>query len=120
MSMYPYIAQDVETGGVVLEWDYSKGPPTVPLVKNKYSSERRKAKTLNFSIAYGRPVLLIITSSHLNYPIISALPFIREDGVRSFPGLGNHRESRPGYARCLVCQQTRGTAMAVDDSERST
>ena len=25
-----------------------------PLVKDKYGSERRKAKTLNFSIAYGK------------------------------------------------------------------
>jgi DNA polymerase-1 len=41
---------------VVLEWDYSKGQPTVPLVKDKYGSERRKAKILNFSIAYGKTV----------------------------------------------------------------
>jgi DNA polymerase-1 len=56
MGMYPYIRKDVESGGVVLEWDYSKGQPTVPLVKDKYGSERRKAKTLNFSIAYGKTV----------------------------------------------------------------
>ena len=30
------------------------GQPTVPLVKDTYASERRKAKTLNFSIAYGK------------------------------------------------------------------
>jgi len=40
----------------MLEWDYSKGQPTVPLVKDTYASERRKAKTLNFSIAYGKTV----------------------------------------------------------------
>ena len=39
-----------------MEWDYSKGQPTVPLVKDEYGSERRKAKTLNFSIAYGKTV----------------------------------------------------------------
>ena len=41
---------------MVLEWDYSKGQPTVPLVKDRFGSERRKAKTLNFSIAYGKTV----------------------------------------------------------------
>ncbi|XP_075255294.1 uncharacterized protein LOC142347980 [Convolutriloba macropyga] len=29
-------------------------PPPVPLIKDKYGSERRKAKVLNFSIAYGK------------------------------------------------------------------
>ena len=56
LGMYSYIREDVESGGVVLEWDYSKGQPNVPLVKDKYGSERRKAKTLNFSIAYGKTV----------------------------------------------------------------
>lgn len=56
VGMYPYIAEAVENGQVMLEWDYSKGQPTVPLVKDTYASERRKAKTLNFSIAYGKTV----------------------------------------------------------------
>ena len=56
VGMYPYIKNKVERGEVLLEWDYSKGQPTVPLVKDKYGSERRKAKTLNFSIAYGKTV----------------------------------------------------------------
>jgi DNA polymerase-1 len=56
MGMYNYIKEAVDSGKVVLEWDYSKGQPTVPLVKDTYASERRKAKTLNFSIAYGKTV----------------------------------------------------------------
>jgi DNA polymerase-1 len=56
MGMYPYIKKAVDDGDVLLEWDYSKGQPTVPLVKDTYGSERRKAKTLNFSIAYGKTV----------------------------------------------------------------
>lgn len=56
MGMYPYIREAVDSGAVVLEWDYSKGQPTVPLVKDQYGSERRKAKILNFSIAYGKTV----------------------------------------------------------------
>lgn len=48
--------QAVDKGDVLLEWDYSKGQPTRPLVKDTYGSERRKAKTLNFSIAYGKTV----------------------------------------------------------------
>lgn len=54
VGMYPHIKKAVEDGEVMLEWDYSKGQPTRPLVKDTYGSERRKAKTLNFSIAYGK------------------------------------------------------------------
>ncbi len=56
MGMYPFIKDAVDSGDVLLEWDYSKGQPTVPLVKDHFGSERRKAKTLNFSIAYGKTV----------------------------------------------------------------
>lgn len=54
MGMYPKIAEDVSNGKVLLEWDYSQGKPTLPLLKDQYASERRKAKILNFSIAYGK------------------------------------------------------------------
>eukprot|EP00605_Chrysophyceae_sp_TOSAG23-4_P000645 GSChrysophyteH1.ASY1.ANO1.726.1 assembled CDS len=43
VGMYPHIAKAVESGDCLLEWDYSRGQPTVPL-------------TLNFSIAYGKTV----------------------------------------------------------------
>lgn len=56
VGMYDYIKKAVDNKEVLLEWDYSKGQPTVPLVKDTYGSERRKAKTLNFSIAYGKTV----------------------------------------------------------------
>lgn len=56
VGMYPKIREAVDKGEVLLEWDYSKGQPTSPLVKDTYASERRKAKTLNFSIAYGKTV----------------------------------------------------------------
>eukprot|EP01038_Epipyxis_sp_PR26KG_P010103 gene10103-13579_t len=56
MGMYDYIREAVDSKKVLLEWDYSLGQPTVPLVKDTYASERRKAKTLNFSIAYGKTV----------------------------------------------------------------
>lgn len=56
MGMYPYIKEAVDRGEVLLEWDSSKGKPPKPLVKDQYASERRKAKTLNFSIAYGKTI----------------------------------------------------------------
>ena len=40
-------------GSCLLEWD-GDGKPPVPLLKEKFASERRKAKVLNFSIAYGK------------------------------------------------------------------
>lgn len=52
MSMYDYIKKDVEEGGCLLEWDSSKGEPPAPLLKHKYGSERRKAKIMNFSLAF--------------------------------------------------------------------
>jgi DNA polymerase-1 len=38
----------------LLEWDKEKGVPPFPLLKDKYANERKKAKTVNFSIAYGK------------------------------------------------------------------
>mmetsp|Transcript_27035 Transcript_27035/g.43449 ORF Transcript_27035/g.43449 Transcript_27035/m.43449 type:complete len:744 (+) Transcript_27035:58-2289(+) len=54
IGMYPHVAEAVERGDVLLEWDYKKGEPPKPMLKDVYGSERRKAKTLNFSIAYGK------------------------------------------------------------------
>ena len=52
--MYPYIEEEIRKGTLLLEWDKSKGEAPFPLLKEKYASERRKAKTMNFSIAYGK------------------------------------------------------------------
>ena len=55
MGMYPYIRQAVDRGEVVLEGDGgSGGGAKVERLKDRYASERRKAKVLNFSIAYGK------------------------------------------------------------------
>ncbi|CAA7048432.1 unnamed protein product [Microthlaspi erraticum] len=59
MNMYPHIRKAVENGEVLLEWHPQPGEdkPPVPLLKDKYASERRKAKMLNFSIAYGKTAM---------------------------------------------------------------
>ncbi|GMF41287.1 unnamed protein product [Phytophthora fragariaefolia] len=55
MGMYPYVAEAVEKGEALLEWDHSTGEePPAPLLKDKYGNERKNAKVLNFSIAYGK------------------------------------------------------------------
>ena len=54
IGMFDYIRKEIEEGVLLLEWDKSKGSPPFPLLKEKYASERRKAKTVNFSIAYGK------------------------------------------------------------------
>ncbi|GAB2243457.1 hypothetical protein Droror1_Dr00020232 [Drosera rotundifolia] len=59
MNMYPYIREAVEKKQVLLEWHPEPGEskPPVPLLKDAYGSERRKAKMLNFSIAYGKTAM---------------------------------------------------------------
>ena len=54
--MYPEIKKDLESGDVLLEWDNSQGKAPKPLLKDKYANERKKAKVMNFSIAYGKTV----------------------------------------------------------------
>jgi len=54
ISMYPKLKQEIEEGKLLLEWDKNKGQAPAPLLKDKYAVERKKAKTMNFSIAYGK------------------------------------------------------------------
>ena len=54
VDMFDYVKSSVDSGDVLLEWDYAQGECPKPLVKDQFASERRKAKTLNFSIAYGK------------------------------------------------------------------
>ena len=54
IGMFSYIKKQIDEGTILLEWDKSKGKPPVPLLKDKYAAERKKAKTVNFSIAYGK------------------------------------------------------------------
>lgn len=59
MNMYPHVREAVEKGEVLLEWDPQPGEekPPIPLLKDLYATERRKAKMLNFSIAYGKTAI---------------------------------------------------------------
>ena len=61
MGMYPYIADAVKAGKVLLEegedpkhGESRREKEKIPLLKDLYATERRKAKVLNFSIAYGK------------------------------------------------------------------
>lgn len=54
LGMYDHIRQAIESGECLLEWDSHDAAPPVPLLKDMFASERRKAKVLNFSIAYGK------------------------------------------------------------------
>ncbi|CAK4855963.1 unnamed protein product [Aphanomyces euteiches] len=54
MGMYDYVEKAVREGKVLLEWDSSQGKPPVPLLKDAFAKERKHAKILNFSIAYGK------------------------------------------------------------------
>lgn len=53
VAMFPYISEEVASGLLRVEEGDGRDE-RLPLVKDKYGSERRKAKMLNFSIAYGK------------------------------------------------------------------
>ncbi|KAL3138383.1 hypothetical protein ABBQ32_006185 [Trebouxia sp. C0010 RCD-2024] len=53
LGMYDHIKAAISKGECMLEWD-GEGKPPVPLLKEMFAAERRKAKVLNFSIAYGK------------------------------------------------------------------
>lgn len=54
LGMYPEIQEAVKNNKVILEWDNKDGPPPAPLLKNVYAAQRKTAKTMNFSLAYGK------------------------------------------------------------------
>lgn len=37
-----------------MEWDNSKGQAPAPILKDVFAKERKQAKIMNFSIAYGK------------------------------------------------------------------
>ena len=55
-KMFPDVQAELEAGTLLLEKDASGDPDkeALPLLKDKYANERKKAKTMNFSIAYGK------------------------------------------------------------------
>ena len=58
MTMFDNVSKAVEKGECVLERDSANSTSdSIPLLKDMFSVERRKAKTLNFSIAYGKTVM---------------------------------------------------------------
>jgi DNA polymerase I len=58
LTMYTHVADAVKRGDCLLEWNGDDGTtPTVPLLKDMFATERRRAKTLNFSIAYGKTAI---------------------------------------------------------------
>jgi DNA polymerase I len=56
LGMYDHIKRAIDQGDCLLEWDAGEQniDPPVPLLKDMFSAERRRAKVLNFSIAYGK------------------------------------------------------------------
>ena len=55
LGMYPHIKKAVDEGKCLLEWKGLDGEePPAPMLKDVFGAERRRAKVLNFSIAYGK------------------------------------------------------------------
>ncbi|XP_042394575.1 DNA polymerase I A, chloroplastic-like isoform X3 [Zingiber officinale] len=58
-NIYAHVRDAVEEKKVLLEWhpQLQKYEPPVPLLKDVFAAERKRAKLLNFSIAYGKTPL---------------------------------------------------------------
>ena len=52
--MYGHVKEAVDCGKVLLEWNSADGTPPAPLLKDAFPGERKQAKGINFSIAYGK------------------------------------------------------------------
>jgi len=52
-DMFDHISEAINKEEAILEWE-GEGEPTAPIVKDMFADERKKAKVLNFSIAYGK------------------------------------------------------------------
>ena len=52
----------VDSGECLLEWDYTKGEPTAPLLKDCFGSERRRAKVLG--LLSDQPTYLLPTAHY--------------------------------------------------------
>jgi len=65
----------------LVDWDTSKGKPPVPLLKDAFATERRRAKTLNFSIAYGKTVhgIFVISLHFLDEVLNRGTDFMFQD-----------------------------------------
>ena len=50
----------VDSGECLLEWDYTKGEPTAPLLKDCFGSERRRAKVLSLLTTYLPPTYYLL------------------------------------------------------------
>ena len=57
--MYDYIQEAIDNNKVVLEKGVNEND-SIPLLKDIYAVERKHAKIINFSIAYGMNIYLYI------------------------------------------------------------
>lgn len=55
-QMFDYIKKEVDNNQLIID-DIEGNKDNLPNIKNKYPNERKKAKTMNFSIAYGKSAI---------------------------------------------------------------
>ena len=106
MGMYPHVAAAVANNSVLLEWDYAKNggaKPPLPMLKDVFGAERRKAKTLNFSIAYGKTARGL--SSDWNVSLEEAEATL-EAWYRDRPEVKHWQEDTIADAHRCLCTRT--------------
>ncbi|KAE9038367.1 DNA polymerase I [Phytophthora rubi] len=124
MGMYQYVADAVDKGEALLEWDHSTGEePPAPLLKDKFGNERKNAKVLNFSIAYGKTAFGL--SKDFNVSRKEAAETLEKwyadrGEVRHWQKQAIETARRYGYTRTLLGRYRRlPDAMLADDSMAS-
>ncbi|TDH65212.1 hypothetical protein CCR75_000265 [Bremia lactucae] len=121
MGMYSYVAKAVEMGEALLEWDFSCGKnPPAPLLKDKYGDERKKAKVLNFSIAYGKTAFGLAKDFNISRKEAAEMLkkwYADRKEVRNWQARAMEIAREFGYTRTLLGRYRRlPDAMLMDDT----
>ena len=109
LGMYDHIQDAIARGDCLLEWDGAQedgswAAPPAPLLKDMFGAERRKAKVLNFSIAYGK------TAHGLSKDWGVSLKEAEETVARWY---GDRREVKEWQKMQRHCAQTEGYVCTI-------
>jgi DNA polymerase I len=125
LGMYPKIREAMDKGECLLEYGPKRegeeeNMPQPPLLKDLFASERRKAKVLNFSIAYGKTAHGLAKDFGTNLDEANKtveLWYSDRPEVRSWQEVQREHASEHGHVRTLL-GRTRSLPDALSKNEQ--